>query len=206
MTARDYLFWDVDTQIDFLSPSGKLYVPESEKIIPRLRKLTQYATEHDIRVVSSTDAHLPTDPEFAHYPPHCLVGTEGQRKVEGTLLPRHLVVPNHKIDLPKNGKEYPQIVVEKQNVDVFTNPNIDALLALFGKHEIILYGVVTEICVDRAARGLIQRGYHITVVNDAIRHLDAKAASDTLAYVTSHGGEVLTGEQLFARLPRTATA
>jgi nicotinamidase/pyrazinamidase len=206
MSSRDYLFWDVDTQIDFLSPAGKLYVSESEKIIPRLRDLTQYAAEHEIQIVSSTDAHLPSDPEFAQYPPHCLAGTEGQKKVDGTLLPRHFVVPNRKIELPKNLKEYPQIIVEKQTVDVFSNPNIKALLDLLGKREVILYGVVTEICVDRAARGFIQRGYPVTVIDDAIRHLDAKAAADTLGYVKSHGGEVLRSEQLLEQLPRTASA
>ena len=206
MSSKDYLFWDVDTQIDFLFPSGKLYVPESEKIVPRLRELTQYAAEHEIQIVSSTDAHLPSDPEFAQYPPHCLVGTEGQKKAEGTVLPRHFVVPNRKMELPRNLSDYPQVIVEKQTVDVFSNPNADGLLDVLGKREVILYGVVTEICVDRAARGLIQRGYHVTVVDDAIRHLDAKAAADTLGYVKSHGGEVLRSEQLLEQLPRTASA
>ena len=68
----EFLFWDVDTQIDFLSPQGKLYVPGAEKIIPNLRRLTKYAADHKIPIVSSTDAHVQNDPEFSQYPPHCL--------------------------------------------------------------------------------------------------------------------------------------
>ena len=45
---------------------------------------------------------------------------------------------------------------------MFKNPNTDSLLKLLGDREIILYGVVTEICVDCAARGLIKRGYPFT--------------------------------------------
>ena len=201
----EFLFWDVDTQIDFLSPQGKLYVPGAEKIIPNLRRLTKYAADHRMPIVSSTDAHVQNDPEFSQYPPHCLVGTEGQKKVEETLLAEHLIVPNRLIDLPRE-IEYPQIVVEKQAFDVFTNPNIDALLKALGKREIILYGVVTEICVDRAARGLIQHGYRVNLVQDAIQHLNSELGSATIDYVRQHQGQILSTGDVLEDLPRIAAA
>jgi hypothetical protein len=37
------VFWDVDTQVDFMSPEGKLYVPGAETIAPNLGRLTDYA-------------------------------------------------------------------------------------------------------------------------------------------------------------------
>jgi nicotinamidase/pyrazinamidase len=202
----DFLFWDVDTQIDFLSPQGKLYVPGAEGIIPNLGRLTQYAADHGIPIVSSTDAHVENDPEFSQYPPHCLVGTEGQKKVEETLVAGHFIVPNRVIVLPGKIESYPQIVVEKQAFDVFTNPNIDALLRALGRREILLYGVVTEICVDRAARGLIQRGYRVNLVKDAIQHLNPELGSATLDYVRQHHGEILSTDEVLKRLPRTAAA
>ena len=84
------LFWDVDTQFDFMHPAGKLYVSGAETIISNLQRLTAFAVQHGIPIVASTDAHLETDPEFSQYPPHCLAGTSGQKKVEGTLFPHHL--------------------------------------------------------------------------------------------------------------------
>ena len=152
------LFWDVDTQFDFMHPAGKLYVPGAETIISNLQRLTAFAAQHAIPIVASTDAHLETDPEFREYPPHCLAGTPGQKKVEGTLFPHPFIIPNRKIDLPGDLGCYPEIILEKQTVDVFTNPNTDSVLNLLGDREIILYGVVTEICVDRTARGLILHG------------------------------------------------
>ena len=37
------IFWDVDTQYDFMKADGKLYVPDAEQLIPNLKKLTDYA-------------------------------------------------------------------------------------------------------------------------------------------------------------------
>jgi len=191
-----FLFWDVDTQFDFMYPAGKLYVPGAEAIIPNLERLTSFAAQHQIPIVASTDAHLSTDAEFNQYPSHCLKGTPGQRKVEGTLLPQHFTIPNHKIDLPRDLGRYPQIILEKQTVDVFTNPNTEALLTLIGTPEIVLYGVVTEICVDHAARGLIRRDFRVHLVEDAVRSLDSDRGLATNQLVRQHGGRLLTTSEV----------
>ncbi len=196
------LFWDVDTQVDFMYPEGKLYVPGAEKIIDNARRLTDFAAQRAIPIIASTDAHLESDPEFRDYPPHCLAGTPGQKKVSGTVLANHYVVPNRKLDLPRNLSSYAQIIIEKQAFDVFTNPNMGELLQRFGEdREIVLYGVVTEICVDRAVRGLIQRGYRIHLVRDAIQHLDAAKAQATLDEVRHNGGHLFTTDEVLAGTP-----
>jgi nicotinamidase-related amidase len=93
---------------------------------------------------------------------------------------------------------YRQIVIEKQRIDVFTNPNIEALLTRLGKPEIVLYGVVTEICVAAATRGLLDRGYRMTVVEDAIRHLDQEKGLAFLEEVGRRGGRIITADQLLS--------
>ncbi len=198
------LFWDVDTQFDFMHPAGKLYVPGAETIISNLQHLTAFAAQHAIPIVASTDAHLETDPEFSQYPLHCLAGTPGQKKVEGTLFPHHFIIPNLKIDLPGDLGCYPEIILEKQTVDVFTNPNTDSVLNLLGDREIILYGVVTEICVDRTARGLILRDHLVHLVEDAIRHIDSHLGYATIQYVRQHGGRLLTTSEVLAGVLQSA--
>jgi nicotinamidase/pyrazinamidase len=198
------IFWDVDTQFDFMYPAGKLYVPAAETIVSNLQRLTGFAAQYGIPIVASTDAHLETDPEFRECPPHCLVGTPGQQKIEGTLLPSCYIIPNRKIDLPRGLGSFPQLILEKQTVDVFTNPNTDSLLKLLGDREIILYGVVTEICVDRTARGLILRDYHVHPVEDAVRHLDSHRAHATMHHVRRHGGRLLTTGEVLAGVLQSA--
>ena len=207
------LFWDVDTQVDFMDTGGKLYVPGAENIIPRIQQLTQFAAEHRIPIVASACAHVPSDPEFSQYPPHCLVGTPGQQKVAGSLLPDHYIIPNRKIELPGNIASYPQLIVEKQATDVFSNPNTDSLLARLAaawhfppaSTEVVLYGVVTEICVELAARGLIQSGYRMTILSDAIQHLSPERGKATIEYVEQHGGRALSSSALLSGRPVPAS-
>jgi nicotinamidase/pyrazinamidase len=190
------IFWDVDTQVDFMDRKGRLYVPGAETIIPNLRSLTQWAKQHHILVVASMCAHQKDDPEFQQYPPHCLVGTPGQQKIPETQLPNRFLVPNCPVDIPANLHDYDQVVVEKQQVDVFTNPNMEALLAALGsKEEIVLYGVVTEICVAYAARGLLDRGYRLTLVSDAVRHLDDARARATLTEIGKRAGRIASARE-----------
>lgn len=199
LMERPLLFWDVDTQLEFMLPGGNLYVPGAEQIISNLQHLTQYARRHGIPILSSMDAHRPDDPEFSQYPPHCIAGTPGQKKIAATLLQNYIILPSRPVSLPEDLSRYQQIIVEKQNLDVFTNPNIDALLARLGPREIVLYGVVTEICVERAARGLLERGYPVYVVTDAIRALDEPHARKCLSEIERRGSVLTNTEKIVHR-------
>jgi nicotinamidase/pyrazinamidase len=199
------LFWDVDTQNDFIHPDGKLYVPGAETIVPKLKRLTEWAGSNGNLVIASACAHQADDPEFAQYPPHCLAGTPGQEKIFETCLENVLVVPNRKRNLPKNLRSYQQIILEKQELDVFSNPNTDELLDQLGSvDEIVLYGVVTEICVARAGRSLIGRGYRVRLVTDAIRHLDETKAELAIDEIREAGAMLVTTDEVSAAVSRRA--
>ena len=143
------LYFDVDTQLDFLYPAGALYVPGAERIVPTIARLNRYAAAHGIPVVSTTDAHSEDDVEFAQWPPHCVAGTIGQHKAEATLLEGRVVVPNRECELALEGAR--QIVVEKQHVDVFTARRLSRIVEWLAADRFVVYGVVTEICVLFAA-------------------------------------------------------
>jgi nicotinamidase/pyrazinamidase len=179
-------FFDIDAQLDFLYPAGALYVPGAEQIVPAIARLNHYAAAHGIPVISTTDAHTENDPEFRDWPPHCVAGTTGQHKAEATLLEKRVVVPNRPCDLALDDAQ--QIVVEKQNVDAFTSPNLARILELLAADRYVVYGVVTEICVLFAARGLLQYGKPVTIVTDAVRSLTAEASDRALAEFRAAGG------------------
>lgn len=182
------IFWDVDTQADFMLAGGQLYVPQAEAIIPDLKRLTEFARARKLLIVSSTDAHQPDDEEFQQWPPHCLAGTSGQQKIPETLAERRFVVPNLPgATLPFSFDGYEQVVIEKQKLDVFTNPNIETVLSILGKRPIVLFGVVTEYCVACAAHGLLDRGYPVRIVTDAIKALSEPASKATLESLVARG-------------------
>jgi nicotinamidase/pyrazinamidase len=190
MAQRSRIFWDVDTQVDFLSPDGKLYVPGSEAIVPTLQRLTQWAAEHRTLVVASVDAHHADDAEFRQWPPHCVVGTAGQQKIPETSLPRRLVLPNRSAEIPADLSAWQQVILEKQQLDVFTNPNTGTLVEQLGRPDVVLYGVVTELCVSAAARNLLQQGCRVTLVEDAIAAIDSAKAQQCLNEFVGLGAQL----------------
>ena len=86
------VFFDVDTQLDFLYPAGALYVPGAENIVNALTALTRFATANRILILSTVDAHSENDPEFKTWKPHCIAGTVGQQKASVTLLNQPLIL------------------------------------------------------------------------------------------------------------------
>jgi nicotinamidase/pyrazinamidase len=188
------VYFDIDTQIDFMYPAGALYVPGAEHIVPTIAKLNRHAAANGSVVVSDMCAHCEDDAEFRDWPPHCVIGTTGQLKPHSTMLEKRAVVPNCPADISVEGAE--QIILEKQQLDLFTNPNLKRLLEFLGADEYVVYGVVTEYCVGFAARGLLDTGRPVTLVTDAIRSLRDEDASRTIEDFTRRGGRLATSAEL----------
>jgi nicotinamidase/pyrazinamidase len=177
------VFFDVDTQLDFLYPAGALYVPGAETIVQSLAELTSFAAANQIQIISTADAHSEDDPEFKTWKPHCVAGTTGQQKTAGTLLNGRVVLAD-----PQEANDAPQIIVEKQKLDAFTNPNLKPLIELLRADRYVLYGVVTELCVQCAAFGLLKMGQRVELVTDAIKSLNAAEERDFIERFRGQGG------------------
>ncbi len=189
---RNFFLVDVDTQRDFMLPEGLLHVAGAERIIPKLRRLFDFARENEITILSSVDSHAANDPEFQDFPPHCIRGTEGQRKLDETLLPRPLIFQNKPVDrnLLDAIRRHQQIVIEKQTLDIFDNPITERLLRVL-PHRAIVFGVTTEYCVKKACLGLRQRGIQTVVIGDAIRALAPKTEKQALEEMRVAGAEFI---------------
>ena len=185
------VFFDVDTQIDFLYPAGALYVPGAENLVANIAKLNRHAADSGILVVSTTDAHTENDAEFRQWPPHCVAGTVGQQKPQSTLLERRVVISSEPGGVTLGDAQ--QALLEKQTFDCFSNPNLPALL---DADRYVVYGVVTEICVRFAALGLLKTGKGVAIVSDAVLHLDAAKRDAMFAEFLAQGGELVTMESV----------
>ena len=192
------VFFDVDTQLDFMHPAGALYVPGAEKILEPIATLNRFAGAQEIPLVSTMDAHTENDPEFQEWPPHCVAGCMGQHKPEATLLTRRVVLPNTACEIAPDAAQ--QILLEKQTFDCFTNVNLARLLEQLGAERYVVYGVVTEICVKLAAWGLLKTGKRVELVTDAVRSLN-DAASAEMADAFRAAGGVLTTVSAATRQP-----
>jgi len=187
MTAR--VFWDVDTQVDFMLPEGKLYVSGAEALVPKLARLTRYAHTNGIRIVASSDNHDLRDEEISGtpdfkstFPPHCLRGTAGQARILETQLRNPLIIePEQAADrvLAKLAQHDGDLLFHKRYFDVFTNPNVLPVLKALQIADVILYGVALDVCNRYAVEGLLKHFPQtpMTVVTDAVQALDEGARS-----------------------------
>ena len=120
MVSRDFIFWEVDVQADFMLPGGKLYVPGAEKLLPNIRRLTDAARQGRVFLVSHGDFHPPDDPEFKIFPPHCVRDTPGAELVPEALTEKVVRVPNEAgARIPDDLSPYQQILLEKQTLSIF---------------------------------------------------------------------------------------
>lgn len=206
MKPREVIFWDVDTQRDFMLPGGKLYVPGAEKRIPNLKRLVDLARERSVFLVSTTDAHTPDDPEFRDWPPHCVQGTPGQRKIPETTTDHYLIVPNDPdFRLPEDLRAYKQLILEKQTLDDFDNPNTERILRRLGPDvEYVVFGVVTEVCVRLSVLGMLKRGCRVAVVTDAIETLKEEDGRRALAEFMARGARLVSTEEALAAVEESA--
>jgi nicotinamidase/pyrazinamidase len=187
------VFFDVDTQLDFLYPAGALYVPGAETIVKTLTGLTNFAAANQIQVVSTVDAHSEDDPEFKTWKPHCVAGTAGQHKAAGTLLSDRVVLGK-----PEAGRDARQIMVEKQTIDCFSNPNLSPLLELLKADRFVLYGLATEVCVQCAAFGLLKTSARVELVIDAIKSISEAQEREMLERFAAQGGLTIKSSDVLA--------
>jgi nicotinamidase/pyrazinamidase len=195
------VLWDVDTQIDFMLPDGKLYVPGAEETVPAMKRLVDAARAAGVVHVASaddhelTDAEISTEPDFlTTYPPHCLRGTRGARKIPETE--QEDPVPLALELVPERYLEGREFLLLKKSFDVFTNPNTERILDRLGPDEIVVFGVATDVCDDAAIRGFLARGLKVRFVEDAARGLDDERVAIRTTVWRENGVEFTTASEV----------
>jgi len=181
---KDTIFWDVDTQFDFMDPSGALYVPGAAEIIEAVSQTRRFALENGYSIIASTDWHHRDDPEISDnpdftntFPPHCMAGTAGSKRV-GYLgsLPVE-IVPVQKLPTEQLqqliDKDQFHLVIRKNSTDVFENPNTAELVELLAPAAVVVFGVALDVCVRQALEGLRRlSSLQLLLVEDATKGLD----------------------------------
>lgn len=177
---KEYLFWNVDTQIDFIKSDGKLPVPEAEGILLNLYSLTRIAENGNIQVVNTCDWHtneteeISETPDFINtFPEHCMENTKGAEfVVETTPSQPYVISYSQKDFIPEDAIQHRNIVIQKDKFDVFSgNPFTEKLLDKLSQNIFVVYGVAENVCVNFAVKGLLDRGKEVWVISDAIKGL-----------------------------------
>ncbi|MDP2923350.1 MAG: nicotinate phosphoribosyltransferase [Candidatus Omnitrophota bacterium] len=204
IAKRIVFFMDIDTQYDFLDKRGSLFVKNSSSVLENIKKLTILAKKNEILIVSSQDTHTKDDPEFKEFPAHCIKGTRYHKKIKETMLKPYKVLTSKKVysskELKNISSRYAQIILQKDIINFFSNPNIPNLLETIFPEKIYVYGVVTEYCIKEAVEGIIKSGFPVAVVEDAIREISQKEKDKLFSAWRKRGVEFITTRELLRLL------
>jgi nicotinamidase/pyrazinamidase len=190
MLEGPLVFLDIDTQHDFLDPGGALYVPGSVDILPNLRRLTDFAIDHQIPILATACSHHPDDPELTVFPAHCIAHTPGQARVPATARPFSVIL---EVEERLSGELPPHLTLLKRELNVFSRSDTEELVARYNRDSPtwVVYGVATDYCVREAVDELMQRHFKVAIVVDAIHAIDASAEASLLSKF-ARGGALMT--------------
>lgn len=144
----------IDMLNDFLLPGAPLEVSQGRRIVPSLKKRISQARKEGIPVIYLCDSHSRDDEEFEHWPPHAIAGTDGARIIDELKLQRE----DH--------------IIEKTRYSGFYRTELDELLKRLEVEELIMTGLVTNICVLYTAADAAMRGYSVIVPTDSVAALN----------------------------------
>jgi nicotinamidase/pyrazinamidase len=208
---------DVDIQNDFCDPRGALFVPGSPNEL--FRRIVASAVARQMPIVGSVDSHAFDAWEFASsgrtgpsgespaFPDHCVKGTWGWLKVDGTLPQRFRFVPNVPgLDATSLASELFErcsqgVYFEKEVYSLFANPNAERVLAALAELSgeplsAVVFGVATDYCVKAAALGLCDLGIETFVLMDAVREIAPDGKERALAEMREAGAKLTTASDL----------
>ncbi|QKQ97986.1 isochorismatase family protein [Candidatus Nanohaloarchaea archaeon] len=207
----DTIFWNVDTQYDFMRPDGNLPVGEgegAEDIEDALAEVTRTARANGIRVVNTADYHnkdsaeFSEDPDFEEtFPPHCLAGSEGAEYVPATQPENPMEIDwREDADWAEVMEHEGDFVLYKDAFDVFAgepeSPHAEQLVETLDPDRAVVYGVATDVCVDYAVEGLMDQGVDVYVVEDAVKGIDPDNSAEAINRWEDKGATIGTTEGL----------
>jgi nicotinamidase-related amidase len=171
----------VDMVRGFLEPGHSLYGGDAcRAIIPATRALLEREAAAGSLLVFLADTHDPDDLEFAMFPPHCVRGTE-----ETEVVPELA-------DLSEQA-----IVVPKRRYSGFFDTPLEVILRDRDVTEVLVAGVMTDICVLHTTADLRNRDYPTTVLTDCVASFDLAGHAFALEHIRAIlGARLATSAEL----------
>lgn len=159
----------IDMLKDFVNEDGALPVKGAEKLVPKINQRIKEFRKTKEPVIFIADSHREDDMEFKIWPEHAVKGSEGAEVVA---------------DLDKRGEDE---LVEKTTYSAFYNTRLGDVLKEKGAEELVLTGMLTDICVMHTAADAAMRGYGVRVLKDCV----ASSSRETHEWALKHMREIL---------------
>jgi len=164
-----------DIQYDFL-PGGSLGVPGSDAIIATVNAYIQLFVEAKLPVVASRDYHPENHISFRDqggpWPVHCVAGSKGAEFHADLRLPASTII------ISKGTSS------EREAYSALDSTPLKALLREKAIKRVFVCGIATDYCVLASAKDLLQAGYRVVLLTDAVKAIDLQAGDGDKAIQT----------------------
>lgn len=175
----------IDMLNDFCKPGGKMVLPGYERLVPPQSALIEAARALDVPVfwvIQSHDPRLRRDRELLKRGSHCLLGTWGVEVID-ELRPREA-----------------DFRVYKHRYSAFFQTPLDLLLKDMRCDQVIVFGIVTNICVRSTVHDAFFNGYEVVVPQDCCAATGPREQESTLYDIATHFGVVSDSAQVIDAL------
>jgi len=180
----------VDMLNEFCKPGGAMVLPGYEALVAPQRKVIDAARQAGCPILFVVDTHrrnVRQEREFLKRTPHCIEGTWGTQVIED-LDPR----PD-------------DLYILKRRYSAFFNTDLDLTLRDLQLDTLIVFGVVTNICVRSTVHDAFFLGYQVVVPEDCVAATGPREQESSLYDIATHFGIVSMSEAvaqaLLGRMP-----
>ncbi len=165
---------DIEVQRDFFHPCGSCYRPESTPVARRIYRLFDWVRRNRLTVISTLLRVRPNERGPLAAVPHCVEGTDGERKLSRTVLASRINLGLRNItDLPEDLlNRYRQVVFEKRDTNLFDHLRAERMITELPPATFIVCGTGIARGIVEAAIGLRARGFGVVLASDAVLALD----------------------------------
>ena len=175
----------VDMINEFCKPGGRMVLPGYEALVGPQTAIVAAARQAGAPVVWIHDAHRPGmrhEREWAKRTPHCLENTWATAVID---------------DL---GALADEIHVTKRRYSAFFQTDLDLTLKDMAVDQLVVFGVVTNICVRSTVHDAFFNGYEVVVPADACAATGPREQDSSLYDIATHFGVVSSAEAVVAAL------
>jgi nicotinamidase/pyrazinamidase len=161
----------VDVQNDFADPSGSLYVPEGDLVVPIANEEIGRALASRATVVRTQDWHPDVTPHFLKdggiWPTHCVQETWGAE------LHPDLTPAGETLRKGAGGEDgYSGFSVRDPLSGDVRATRLEALLREHGVRRVVVCGIATDYCVVETVLDAHRLGFAVTVLGRAVRPVE----------------------------------
>ncbi len=175
----------IDMINEFCKPGGKMVLPGYETLVPQQRAVIEAARAADVPVLWVHDAHranVRRDREWVKRTPHSIEGTWATDIIE---------------DL---GARSDEIHVTKRRYSAFFQTDLDMTLKDMMVDQLVIFGVVTNICVRSTVHDAFFNGYEVVVPQDCCAATGQREQDSSLYDIATHFGVVSDAASVVAAL------